>query len=75
MPVGTETKPRRALTTRTCSCADPSGAHGRFRPALKTPGQLTIGTDKPAYPPYFEGNDPTNVRGVTEAYGKSTLLR
>ena len=26
-------------------------------------GTLTIGTDKPAYPPYFEDNDPTNGKG------------
>jgi polar amino acid transport system substrate-binding protein len=26
--------------------------------ALKTPGTLTIGTDKPAYPPYFEDDKP-----------------
>ncbi|MBJ7330988.1 MAG: amino acid ABC transporter substrate-binding protein [Solirubrobacteraceae bacterium] len=26
-------------------------------------GVLTIGTDKPAYPPYFEDDDPTNGRG------------
>jgi polar amino acid transport system substrate-binding protein len=25
---------------------------------LRTPGTLTIGTDNPAYPPYFEGNAP-----------------
>jgi polar amino acid transport system substrate-binding protein len=30
-------------------------------------GTLTIGTDKPAYPPYFEDNDPTNGRGFESA--------
>ena len=34
---------------------------------LKTGGQLTIGTDKPAYPPYFEDNDPTNGKGFESA--------
>jgi polar amino acid transport system substrate-binding protein len=29
----------------------------------KTAGQLTIGTDKPAYPPYFEDDDPANGKG------------
>jgi polar amino acid transport system substrate-binding protein len=35
--------------------------------ALQTPGQLTIGTDKPAYPPYYEDNDPTNGKGFESA--------
>jgi polar amino acid transport system substrate-binding protein len=33
----------------------------------QTPGQLTVATDKPAYPPYFEDNDPTNGRGFESA--------
>ena len=33
---------------------------------LKT-GTLTIGTDKPAFPPYFEDNDPTNGKGFESA--------
>jgi polar amino acid transport system substrate-binding protein len=34
---------------------------------LKTPGQLTVGTDKPAFPPYFEDDDPANGRGFESA--------
>lgn len=30
-------------------------------------GKLTIGTDSPAYPPYFEDDDPTNGRGFESA--------
>jgi polar amino acid transport system substrate-binding protein len=30
-------------------------------------GKLTIGTDKPAYPPYFEDNDPSNGKGFESA--------
>ncbi len=30
-------------------------------------GTLTIGTDKPAFPPYFEDNDPTNGEGFESA--------
>lgn len=30
-------------------------------------GTLTIGTDKPAYPPYFEDNDPSNGKGFESA--------
>ncbi len=32
-----------------------------------TDGKLTIATDKPAYPPYFEDNDPTNGQGFESA--------
>src|SRR5829696_4602510 len=32
-----------------------------------TKGALTIATDKPAYPPYFEDNDPTNGKGFESA--------
>src|SRR4051794_33274016 len=34
---------------------------------LKQSGQLTIGTDKPAYPPYFVDNDPSNGKGFESA--------
>jgi polar amino acid transport system substrate-binding protein len=30
-------------------------------------GQLTVATDKPAYPPYFENDDPTNGKGFESA--------
>jgi polar amino acid transport system substrate-binding protein len=35
--------------------------------ALVSPGTLTVGTDKPAYPPYFEDDDPTNGKGFESA--------
>lgn len=34
-----------------------------------TDGVLTIGTDTPAYPPYFEDDDPTNGKGFEGALG------
>jgi polar amino acid transport system substrate-binding protein len=34
---------------------------------LTRPGRLTVGTDKPAFPPYFEDDDPTNGRGFESA--------
>jgi polar amino acid transport system substrate-binding protein len=33
----------------------------------KESGTLTVGTDKPAFPPYFEDNDPTNGEGFESA--------
>ena len=35
--------------------------------ALQNPGQLTVGTDKPAFPPYFVDDDPTNGKGFESA--------
>ena len=44
--------------------------------ALVNSGQLTVGTDKPAFPPYFEDNDPTNGKGFESAvaYGVAKNL-
>jgi polar amino acid transport system substrate-binding protein len=47
-----------------------SAAAGDCTPdALQTKqaGTLTVATDKPAYPPYFEDNDPTNGEGFESA--------
>jgi polar amino acid transport system substrate-binding protein len=33
----------------------------------ETKGQLTVATDKPAFPPYFEDDDPTNGKGFESA--------
>jgi polar amino acid transport system substrate-binding protein len=35
--------------------------------ALASPGTLTVGTDKPAFPPYFVDDDPTNGKGFESA--------
>ena len=35
--------------------------------ATKTEGKLTVATDEPAYPPYFEDDDPTNGEGFESA--------
>ncbi|MEU1882818.1 ABC transporter substrate-binding protein [Streptosporangium sp. NPDC020072] len=35
--------------------------------ALKTPGKLTVGTDKPAYEPWFKDDDPSNGKGFESA--------
>ncbi len=34
---------------------------------LKSAGTLTVGTDKPAYPPYFQDDDPSNGKGFESA--------
>ena len=35
--------------------------------ALLSPGTLTVGTDKPAYPPYFKDDEPSNGKGFESA--------
>jgi polar amino acid transport system substrate-binding protein len=52
--------PKTTASVATTSCA-------KSRLALFTPGQLTIATDSPAYPPYFENNKPANGKGFESA--------
>ena len=48
--------------------ASPSGdACSTSQLALKKSGTLTIGTDSPAFPPWFVDNDPTNGKGFESA--------
>ncbi|QWF22044.1 ABC transporter substrate-binding protein [Nocardioides sp. LMS-CY] len=56
------------------SAADPSDMSSPSAQAcaidslpLKTAGQLTIGTDSPAYDPWFANNDPSNGEGFESA--------
>ena len=39
------------------------------------PGTLTIATDKPAYPPYFEDDDPSNGKGFESAVAYAVAER
>jgi polar amino acid transport system substrate-binding protein len=50
---------------RTAAAASSSCAPSKL--ALHTPGQLTVATDSPAYPPYFENNKPANGKGFESA--------
>jgi polar amino acid transport system substrate-binding protein len=47
----------------------PSGpdACSKEKLALKTPGAFTVGTDKPAYAPWFSDDDPSNGKGYESA--------
>jgi polar amino acid transport system substrate-binding protein len=51
------------------STSTPSGADAcaKDKLALETAGTLTVGTDKPAYEPWFSNNDPTNGKGYESA--------
>ncbi|MCF6468227.1 amino acid ABC transporter substrate-binding protein [Nonomuraea sp. MG754425] len=56
-------------TTGTGAGAAPSQstACAKEQLALFTPGKLTIGTDKPAYEPWFKDDDPANGQGFESA--------
>jgi polar amino acid transport system substrate-binding protein len=57
---GTTTAAAKSASTAASSCS-PS------KLALHTAGQLTVATDAPAYPPYFENNKPANGKGFESA--------
>jgi polar amino acid transport system substrate-binding protein len=54
-------------TAATSSGASPTAACTAASLATKTAGTLTIGTDKPAYSPWFVNNQPTNGKGFESA--------
>jgi len=51
----------------TAAATPAADACGPDQLALTSSGTLTVGTDKPAYPPYFEDDDPTNGKGFESA--------
>jgi len=51
----------------TTTSASPADACAPDQLNLKTPGQLTVGTDSPAYDPWFQDNDPANGKGFESA--------
>ena len=58
-----------ADTTATSASPSPTASQDCSPETLQTltPGTLTIGTDTPAYPPYFEDDDPSNGKGFESA--------
>ncbi len=65
-----------ATTTPTSSGSPAADDCAKDKLRLVTPGVLTIGTDKPAYPPYFVDDDPSNGKGFESgvAYGVAERL-
>lgn len=53
--------PQSSGSTKASTQCDPSGL------ATKTKGTLTVGTDSPAYPPWFVDNKPSNGKGYESA--------
>jgi polar amino acid transport system substrate-binding protein len=60
---GCGSKKSSSTSTGAVSAADCKGN----KLATNVNGELTVATDKPAYPPYFENNDPTNGKGFESA--------
>lgn len=58
-----------AETAAETTAAEEAAADPCAKESLATlaPGTLTIGTDSPAYPPYFVDDDPTNGQGFESA--------
>lgn len=54
-------------TTETSAAAEVLDECSKENLTLINPGKLTIGTDSPAYPPYFVDDDPTNGQGFESA--------
>jgi polar amino acid transport system substrate-binding protein len=60
---GTPKKTARAPASTSAS----TNACSKSNLPLHTPGILTVATDSPAYPPYFENNKPANGKGFESA--------
>ena len=54
-------------SSSTPAAETPADACATDQLPVKTAGTLTVGTDKPAYPPYFEDDDPSNGKGFESA--------
>jgi polar amino acid transport system substrate-binding protein len=54
-------------STSTSTAAATAETCAKDKLTLVTPGTLTVATDKPAYPPYFEDDDPANGKGFESA--------
>ena len=57
----------RPPTRPTPRASEPADACALDSLPLRTAGQLTVGTDSPAYDPWFRKNDPTNGKGYESA--------
>jgi polar amino acid transport system substrate-binding protein len=64
-----------ASASPTGSASAGSGACAVDRLTLRKKGTLTVGTDSPAYDPWFSGNDPTNGKGYESAVAYAVAKR
>jgi polar amino acid transport system substrate-binding protein len=59
--------------TPSASASGPACAPGALD--TLTPGKLTVGTDNPAYPPWFQDNKPSNGKGFESAVAYNVAER
>jgi polar amino acid transport system substrate-binding protein len=59
---GSTTAPSASGTSSPAACS-----YAAIQPVLYQKGALTVATDKPAYPPWFENNNPANGKGYESA--------
>jgi len=59
---GSTAAPNASGTTNPAACS-----YAAIQTVLYQKGALTVATDKPAYPPWFEGNNPDNGKGYESA--------
>jgi polar amino acid transport system substrate-binding protein len=50
-------------------------SHAAVQSYLYKPGQLTVATDMPAYPPWFENNNPANGQGYESAVAYAVAVQ
>ena len=62
-------------SSSTATATAQANACAKDQLALKMPGKLTVGTDKPAYPPYFEDDKPENGKGFESAVAYAIAKR
>jgi polar amino acid transport system substrate-binding protein len=56
-----------ASTSPSASASAASCSNAAIQKNLYASGTLTVATDKPAFPPWFQGNDPANGKGYESA--------
>ena len=56
-----------SIAQKSGSSAGSSCSHAAIQSDLYQKGVLTVATDKPAYPPWFENNNPANGKGYESA--------
>src|SRR5947199_2676367 len=59
----------------TASAASSACSHASIQKDLYQKGVLTVATDKPAYPPWFENNNPANGKGYESAVAYAVAAR
>jgi polar amino acid transport system substrate-binding protein len=64
-PAGTGATSSTAATSSASAAA--ACSYAAIQPDLYTKGVLTVATDQPAYPPWFENNQPSNGKGYESA--------